>query len=153
VLKVTDLHVNIDGQPILKGLNFGVQAGEVHAIMGPNGSGKSTLAKVLAGHPGYEVVSGSIELEVNLKTRDLLAMSPDARAKEGVFLGFQYPVEVPGITNFSLLQASFNALCKHQGAKELSAEEFDRFVKKRAELVNVYIKFLDRAVNAGLSGG
>ena len=153
MLKVTDLHVNIDGQPILKGLNFGVQAGEVHAIMGPNGSGKSTLAKVLAGHPGYEVVSGSIELEVNLKTRDLLAMSPDARAKEGVFLGFQYPVEVPGITNFSLLQASFNALCKHQGAKELSAEEFDRFVKKRAELVNVYIKFLDRAVNAGLSGG
>src|SRR5210317_470651 len=103
MLKIEDLHVEVDGKPILKGLNLEVKAGEVHAIMGPNGSGKSTLSKVLAGHPSYQVTSGKIEYEINMQYQNLLELEPDVRAKEGLFLAFQYPIDVPGITNFDFL--------------------------------------------------
>ncbi len=153
MLKVHDLRCKIDGQEVLKGLNLEIKAGEVHAIMGPNGSGKSTLSKVIAGHPDYEVTGGGVEFEVNFRPRDLLAMEPDERAREGVFLAFQYPVEVPGVSNMVFLRASFNAICRAQGAEEMGEEEFRKFVAKKAELVDLNPSFLERAVNEGFSGG
>jgi Fe-S cluster assembly ATP-binding protein len=149
LLDIDNLHVSVSGTPILKGLSLGVAPGEVHAIMGPNGSGKSTLAHVLAGREGYEVTAGSVRYQ----GRDLLAMSPEERAREGLFLGFQYPVEIPGVNNLYLLRAALNARHKHRGEAEIDAITFMRMVKDRARLMQMGEQFMSRGVNEGFSGG
>ncbi len=149
MLSIKDLHVTVDGKPILNGLSLEVGAGEVHAIMGPNGSGKSTLAYVLAGREGYDVTSGS----VNYQGIDLLSLAPEERAREGVFLAFQYPVEIPGVNNVYLLKAAVNALRKHRGEPELDAFEFLDLVREKMQLMHMDDSFLDRGVNEGFSGG
>jgi Fe-S cluster assembly ATP-binding protein len=149
MLKIEDLHVEVDGKLILKGIDLEIQAGEVHAIMGPNGSGKSTLAYVLAGREGYEVTKGS----VTYKGRDLLEMSPEARAAEGVFLGFQYPVAIPGVSNVYFLKAALNALRKHRGEDPLDAIDFMKLSKEKAALVQLPDELTKRSVNDGFSGG
>jgi len=141
--------VAVDGKEILKGLTLEVQAGQVHAIMGPNGSGKSTLAHVLAGRPGYEITSGSVTFE----GRDLLAMAPEERARAGVFLGFQYPVEIPGVNNVYLLKAAINAARKERGQPEVDAFEFLGLVREKMQLMHMEDSFLSRGVNEGFSGG
>ncbi len=153
MLQIKDLHCNVDGKEVLRGINLTINPGEVHAIMGPNGSGKSTLSKVLAGHPAYEVTRGEVTYEVNFTPRDLLTMAPDERAREGVFLAFQYPIEVPGLSNMTFLRTAFNSICRHQGVQEMSEDEFRKFVEKKAALVDLDPRFLDRAVNEGFSGG
>ncbi|MFC1542317.1 Fe-S cluster assembly ATPase SufC [Pseudomonadota bacterium] len=149
MLKIENLHVSVDGKEILKGINLNIKAGEVHAVMGPNGSGKSTLSNVIAGRDGYEVAAGS----VTYKGRNLLEMSPEERAWEGVFLAFQYPVEIPGVNNTYLLKAGLNAKRKHLGLDELDAMDFMQIVKEKANLVELDHAFLSRAVNEGFSGG
>lgn len=149
MLKIENLHVNVDGKEILKGINLEIKAGEIHAVMGPNGSGKSTLSNVIAGRDGYEVTSGS----VIYKGRNLLEMKPEERAWEGVFLAFQYPVEIPGVNNTYLLKAGLNAKRKHLGLDELDAIDFMQIVKKKADMVELNHSFLSRAVNEGFSGG
>ena len=149
MLSIKNLHATVDGKEILKGLNLEVQAGEVHAIMGPNGSGKSTLANVLAGRDGYEVTAGTVTYE----NRDLLAMAPEIRAREGVFLAFQYPVEIPGVNNVYLLKAALNAIRKHRGESPLDAVEFLSMVREKMKLVKVKEDLMSRAVNEGFSGG
>ncbi|MDQ6968350.1 MAG: Fe-S cluster assembly ATPase SufC [Mariprofundaceae bacterium] len=149
MLVIKDLHVSVGGKEILKGLNLTINAGEVHAIMGPNGAGKSTLSNVIAGHDGYEVTSGSL----TYKGEDLLAMKPEERAWAGVFLAFQYPVEIPGVNNTYLLKAGVNAKRKHQGLTELDAFDFMSVVKEKAKLVELDASFLSRSVNEGFSGG
>jgi Fe-S cluster assembly ATP-binding protein len=149
MLKVTDLHARVDDKQILNGLNLEVKPGEVHAIMGPNGSGKSTLVQVMAGREGYEVTQGS----VTYKGKDLLAMPAEERAREGVFLAFQYPVEIPGVNNVYLLKAGLNAVRKHRGEPEVDAFEFLALVREKMKLMQMDESFLNRGVNEGFSGG
>lgn len=153
MLEIKDLHASVDGKEILKGLNLTVNEGEVHAIMGPNGSGKSTLSKVLAGHPDYEVTSGEVKFDVNLRMRSVLEMSPEERARNGIFLAYQYPVEIPGVPNSVFLRAAFNAVCKHQGAKEVSEEAFAPMLREKCKLLGMDERFIDREVNVAFSGG
>ena len=149
MLTIKNLHAAVDGKEILKGLELDVPAGEVHAVMGPNGSGKSTLAHVLAGRPGYTITSGT----VHFKGRDLLALAPEERAREGVFLGFQYPVEIPGVNNVYLLKAAVNAARKHHGLPEVDAFEFLTLVREKMRLMRMDESMLSRGVNEGFSGG
>ncbi len=149
MLEIKNLAARVEDNEILHGINLKVNAGEVHAIMGPNGSGKSTLAKVLAGREGYEVTGG----EVLYEGKDLLAMPPENRAREGVFLGFQYPVEIPGVSNMYFLKAALNAIRKHRGLDELDAMDFIVYAKQRMKLVEMEETLINRAVNEGFSGG
>jgi Fe-S cluster assembly ATP-binding protein len=149
MLKVKDLKANIDNKEILKGLNLEVKAGEIHAIMGPNGSGKSTLASVLAGRDNFEVTGGSVDF----KGKDLLDMGPDERAGEGVFLAFQYPVEIPGVSTSNFMKASVNAVRKHRGLEPYTAKTFLSEMKEKLELLEMDTSFLSRAINLGFSGG
>jgi Fe-S cluster assembly ATP-binding protein len=149
MLKIENLQVAVGDKKVLNGLDLEIPTGEVHAIMGPNGSGKSTLAHVLAGRPGYTVTAGSVTLD----GRDLLALEPEERAHEGVFLGFQYPVEIPGVNNVYLLKAALNAARKHRGLPEVDAFEFLALVREKMKLMRMDESFLSRGVNEGFSGG
>jgi len=149
LLDIKNLHANVEGREILRGVNLQVNPGEVHAIMGPNGSGKSTLAQVLAGRDQYEVTEGS----VTFKGQDLLDMDPEVRAREGVFLAFQYPVEIPGVSNTYFLKAALNATRKHRGQAELDALQFLKLVREKVKLVGMDESLLQRPVNEGFSGG
>lgn len=149
MLKIDNLHVAVSGQPILKGIELEISPGEIHAIMGPNGSGKSTLAQVLAGKDDYEILSGTIEFE----NRNLLDMEPEERARAGIFLAFQYPVEIPGVNNAYLLKAALNAQRQARGEPQVDAFEFMKLVKDRMEQMQISQEFLNRSVNEGFSGG
>ena len=149
MLRITGLQAAVDGKAILRGIDLTVNAGEVHAIMGPNGSGKSTLAQVLAGRESFQVTAGDVLYD----GRDLLALAPEERAREGIFLGFQYPVDIPGVSNVALLKAALNAVRRHRGLAELDAMEFLALVRQKMKQVNVPDEFLYRAVNEGFSGG
>ncbi|HEX2825472.1 MAG TPA: Fe-S cluster assembly ATPase SufC [Burkholderiales bacterium] len=149
VLEVRGLTANVAGVPILKGIDLAIREGEIHAIMGPNGSGKSTFAKVLAGHPSYEVTGGTVQF----LGQDLLTMEPEDRARAGIFLGFQYPVEIPGVTNSAFLRLSYNTVQAARGKDELDPLEFDDFVREKIKLLEMDRSFLDRSVNEGFSGG
>jgi Fe-S cluster assembly ATP-binding protein len=149
MLSISNLHATVGGKAILKGLDLEIQPGEVHAIMGPNGSGKSTLANVLAGREGYEVTAG----DVTYMGSDLLQLAPEERAREGVFLAFQYPVEIPGVNNAYLLKAALNALRKHRGESELDAFDFLALIKNKMQMMGMDESFLERSVNEGFSGG
>ena len=149
MLEVRNLKVRVEDKEILRGIDLVVKPGEVHAIMGPNGSGKSTLARALAGHPGYEVTEG----QVLYKGQDLLDMDPDERAREGLFMAFQYPVEIPGVNNAYFLKAALNARRKHQGLDELDAIDFMKVVKEKLKVLHIDDSMLQRSVNEGFSGG
>ncbi len=149
MITIKNLHAKVEGKEILKGINLQVNAGEIHAIMGPNGSGKSTLANVLAGHEGYEVTGG----EVIFEGKDLIDMAPEDRAREGLFLAFQYPVEIPGITNTVFLQTAINEIRKYRGLPELSAKEFLDLMREKAKVLNIDSSLISRSVNVGFSGG
>lgn len=149
ILSVRDLTADVDETPILKGLNLEIKAGEIHAIMGPNGSGKSTFSKVLAGHPAYTVKGG----EVLYKGQNLLDLEPEERARSGVFLAFQYPLEIPGVSNLDFLRVAYNSRRQHEGLEELDAFDFDDLVRERLDVVKMDPAFLDRSVNEGFSGG
>jgi Fe-S cluster assembly ATP-binding protein len=149
MLKIQNLHARVEDKEILKGLDLTINPGEVHAIMGPNGSGKSTLAAVITGRDGYEVTAGSVELD----GKDILEMAPDERAAAGVFLAFQYPVEIPGVTNTYFLRAALNNIRKHRGQPELSMTEFMKHIRSRVQLMELDQSLLSRSVNEGFSGG
>ncbi|WP_017717494.1 Fe-S cluster assembly ATPase SufC [Kamptonema formosum] len=149
ILSVRDLRAEVDGIEILKGLNLEIKAGEIHAIMGPNGSGKSTFSKVLAGHPDYTVTGG----EVIFRGENLLELEAEERARAGVFLAFQYPLEIPGVTNLDFLRVAYNSHRKHKGLEELDALDFDDLIQEKLEVVKMNPAFLSRSVNEGFSGG
>jgi len=149
MLKVTNLHASVDGKEILKGINLEVKPGEIHAIMGPNGSGKSTLSNVISGRDGYEVTEGSIEY----LGKDLLELEAEERACEGIFLAFQYPVEIPGVSNMAMLKAAMNSIRKYHDQEEIKAGEFLKLIREKADLVEMKQEFLKRSVNEGFSGG
>ena len=149
IVSVRNLTANVDGNPILKGLNLEVKAGEIHAIMGQNGSGKSTFSKVLAGHPAYEVTGG----EVIYKGQNLLEMEPEERALAGVFLAFQYPLEIPGVSNLDFLRVAYNSRRKHLGLEELDTFDFEDLVQEKLDVVKMNSSFLERSLNEGFSGG
>jgi len=149
ILAIQNLHAGVEEKKILKGINLAIQPGEVHAIMGPNGSGKSTLSYVLAGRPGYEITGGSVQFE----GRDLTTLAPEERARAGVFLGFQYPIEIPGVANSQFLRLAYNTVQAQRGKDELDPLEFDDFVRERMKLLEMNPDFLDRSVNEGFSGG
>ena len=149
MLEIRNLHVVVDGKEILRGIDLSIGPGEVHALMGPNGSGKSTLSNVLVGRPGYEVTQG----EVRYRGRDLLEMKPEERAREGVFLAFQYPVEIPGVSNAYFLRASLNAMRKHRGEEEIDAVDFLGLIKEKMKLLDIDMSLLNRSLNEGFSGG
>lgn len=149
MLSIKNLHVEVEGIEILKGIDLEIKKGEVHAVMGPNGSGKSTLAKVIAGHPSYEVTQGQILYE----GEDLLELEPDERARKGVFMAFQYPVEIPGVSNSMLMREGLNAILKEEGKDELDPLEFEDYVQDKLKLVQMEEAMLDRNVNDGFSGG
>lgn len=149
ILSVKNLTAEVDGTPILKGFNLEMKAGEIHAIMGPNGSGKSTFSKVLAGHPAYTVTGG----EILFQGQNLLELEPEERARSGVFLAFQYPLEIPGVSNLDFLRVAYNSRQKHLGKEELDAFDFDDLVQQRLDIVKMDPAFLGRSVNEGFSGG
>ncbi len=149
LLQIDNLHAEVGGKPILQGINLEIGIGEVHAIMGPNGSGKSTLSYVLAGRNGYEIVEGSVKF----KDKNLLELSPDERANEGIFLAFQYPVEVPGVAGMTFLRESYNAKLRYLGEKDIDAMEFLKLVRGKAKSLNMSDEMLKRPVNVGFSGG
>ncbi|MFN6499459.1 MAG: Fe-S cluster assembly ATPase SufC [Nostoc sp. DedQUE01] len=149
VLSVRNLTANVDGTPILKGVNLEVRSGEIHAIMGPNGSGKSTFSKVLAGHPAYEVTGG----EVIFQGQNLLELEPEERARSGVFLAFQYPLEIPGVSNLDFLRVAYNSRQKAQGLEEIDAFDFDDLIEEKLDVVKMNAAFLNRSLNEGFSGG
>jgi len=149
VIKIENLHAEIDGKEILKGLNLEVKAGEVHAIMGPNGAGKSTLASVLAGREDYEVTAGSVDFD----GEDLLELETEERAREGLFLAFQYPVEIPGVSNINFLRTAINEMREHKGEEAMSAKDFMALVREKSKLVELDAKLASRSVNEGFSGG
>jgi Fe-S cluster assembly ATP-binding protein len=149
ILEVRGLTANVAGVPILKGMDLTVREGEIHAIMGPNGSGKSTFAKVLAGHPAYEITGGTVTFE----GKDLLGVEPEDRARAGIFLGFQYPVEIPGVSNSAFLRLAYNTVQGARGKEELDPLEFDDYIRDRMKLLDMDPAFLDRSVNEGFSGG
>ena len=149
MLEIKNLHVTVEDKPILKGIDLTIQAGEVHAIMGPNGSGKSTLAYIMTGREGYEITEG----EILYKGQNLLELEPEERAAEGLFLAFQYPVEIPGVTNTTFLKEAVNAVRKHRGEPELDAMQFVKLVREKTKELGIPDEMLKRAVNAGFSGG
>lgn len=153
MLTIKNLKVDIEGGPLIKNFGLHVKPGEIHAIMGPNGSGKSTLAKVISGHPQYEVVNGEISYNTNFKKFNLLSLSIDERAREGIFMAFQYPVEVYGLNNMNFLHTAFNSICRHHGIKEMEKEIFQDFAIKKAKELGVKKEFLFRNLNEGFSGG
>lgn len=149
MLEIRNLHVEVGGKKILTGINLGVKAGEIHAIMGPNGSGKSTLAQVLAGHPAYTILEG----EVLYEGKNLLEMTPEVRAREGVFMAFQYPVEIPGVMNFQFLNTALNEIRRYRGLEEIDAMDFSRYLDEKIKLVEMDPKLMSRRLNEGFSGG
>jgi len=153
MLEIKNLHAEVNGTPILNGVNLSINPGEVHAIMGPNGSGKSTLAKIIAGHPDYDITKGEIIYEMNFKKVNILDLAPEQRAREGIFMAFQYPVEIPGVPSSVFLRAAFNEVCKHQGVEEMDPIDFDTYVREKMKLLNMDEKFINRPVNVDFSGG
>lgn len=149
MIKIKNLHANVEGNEILKGIDLDVNAGEIHAIMGPNGSGKSTLANVLAGHDAYEVTEG----EILFDGKNIVDMDPDERAREGLFLAFQYPIEIPGVSNSVFLKTALNEIRKHKGLEEISAKDFLALIKEKSEILGMDNSLVSRSVNEGFSGG
>lgn len=149
MIEIKNLCATVDGKPILKGINLLVNPGEIHAIMGPNGAGKSTLAKILAGHPAYTITGG----EIIFKGKNLLELEPEERAHEGLFMSFQYPIEIPGVSNVQFLRTAYNSIRKAKGEKELSLSEFEILLDQKMEMMNIRTEFKERNLNEGFSGG